>query len=589
MNPRSASAVAIALSSLSPALGLELKIQVPAAHAGPELRGRLLVVLASKAEPEPRFQVDGTVGSAQIFGVDVDGVGEDGIVRMVGADGWPLARPQDLPVGQYFAQAVFHRYEVLHPSHGGTLLLPWDRGEGQKWNEAPGNLLSTPVAVSIEPGGSVALTLDLVIAPIAPPADTKYVRHISKRSEALSQFWGRDVTLGAHVLLPEGYDEHPERRYPLLIVHGHYPSDLGSFRPDPPDPNLPCVDSARFGVPCYNRIAQQQEHEAYLRWTAPDFPRFLLVEIQHPTPYYDDSYAVNSANNGPYGDALTYDFIPFLEREFRGFAAPWARFLTGGSTGGWEALAAQILYPEQYNGAFAACPDPIDFRAHTTVNLEQHTNAYRIEGPFTSHLRPGQRDEYGWTNATVEGLNLYERALGSRGRSGEQFDAWQAVYSPRGADGYPQPIWDKTTGTIDSEVAAFWREHYDLRRIVVRDWSKIGASLRGKLHVFAGDMDDWYLDKAVVLFQQAVEALADPPAEAEFVYGNRARHCFNGDLANPIWISRFHYASLYVARMRARLLATKPADAELPPNWFPAARDEATLPGADSQKPALTR
>ena len=196
------------------------------------------------------------------------------------------------------------------------------------------------------------------------------------KSDLLSKFWGRDVFLGANVLVPESFDEHPEARYPLMIFHGHFPYTFGGFREEPPDPNLQPDYSERFKINGYNIIQQQEAHDLYKTWISNDFPRFLVIEIQHANPYYDDSYAVNSANLGPYGDAITYELIPFIEKEFWGLGQPWSRFLYGGSTGGWEALAAQVFYPDEYNGCFAACPDPIDFRAYCLVNLYEDKNAY---------------------------------------------------------------------------------------------------------------------------------------------------------------------------------------------------------------------
>ena len=175
--------------------------------------------------------------------------------------------------------------------------------------------------------------------------------------------------LGAHVLLPHGYDTHPDARYPLMIFHGHFPKDFGGFRVETPDQDLEPEYSERFQVEGYNRIVQEHDHQFYKDWTGKDFPRVIVIEIQHANPYYDDSYAVNSANLGPYGDAITYELIPYIEQQFRGIGAGWSRFLYGGSTGGWEALAAQVFYPDEYNGCYAACPDPIDFRAYCLVNI----------------------------------------------------------------------------------------------------------------------------------------------------------------------------------------------------------------------------
>ena len=127
----------------------------------------------------------------------------------------------------------------------------------------------------------------------------------------------------------------------------------------------------------------------------------MIVEIQHAILFYDDSYAVNSANLGPYGDAITYDLVPEIEKRFRGIGKGWARFLYGGSTGGWEALAAQMFYPDEYNGCWAACPDPIDFRAYTVVNIYEHENAYYADSKWKQVPRPGKRNYLGELAATL--------------------------------------------------------------------------------------------------------------------------------------------------------------------------------------------
>jgi hypothetical protein len=216
------------------------------------------------------------------------------------------------------------------------------------------------------------------------------------------------------------------------VYHGHFPSDFGGFRTEPPDPNLKPDYSERFKLAGYNRIQQQEAYDFYKIWTGPDFPRVLAVEIQHPCPFYDDSYAVNSANVGPYGDAIMYELIPEIERRFRGIGQGWARLTYGGSTGGWEALAVQVFYPDAFNGCYAACPDPIDFRAFTVVDVYKDKNAYYQEGDFNKVLRPGKRDYLGHVSATLQDANYYELALGTKSRSGQQWDIWEAIHSAFG-------------------------------------------------------------------------------------------------------------------------------------------------------------
>ena len=369
--------------------------------------------------------------------------------------------------------------------------------------------------------------------------------------------------LGACLLLPEGFDEHPEARYPLIVFHGHFPRTFGGFREIPPDPNLEPDYSERFRLAGYNRIEQEYAYSFFKEWTGPGFPRAIIMEIQHANPYYDDSYAVNSANLGPYGDAIVRELIPYIEKKYRGLGQGWARFLYGGSTGGWEALAAQVFYPDEFNGCFACCPDPIDFRAYTVVNIYEHRNAYFVDSQWKRTPRPGLRNYLGEVSATLEETNLRELALATHGRSGDQWDIWQAVFGPVGADGYPQPIWDKLTGEIDRKVAGYWKENFDLVHILERDWKTLGPKLQGKISIYVGDMDNYYLNNAVYLAEAFLEGTKDPYYGGDIDYGDRAEHCWNGDHDRPNAISRLRYHQMYLPRIVDRIEATAPKGADL--------------------------
>jgi hypothetical protein len=379
----------------------------------------------------------------------------------------------------------------------------------------------------------------------------------------LTKFWGHPMFLGAHVLLPEGFDEHPASRYPLMIYHGHFPADLSGFRTDPPDPNLKPDFSERFQVSGYNRIQEEEAYRFYKLWSGPKFPRFLVVEIQHANPYYDDSYAVDSANLGPYGEAINHELIPYIEKQFRGIGQGWARFLYGGSTGGWESLATQIFYPDDYNGTFAACPDPIDFRAYTVIDLYKDKNAFYMQGAHKQIPRPGMRNYLGHTTILLEDMNDHELAIGTHGRSGDQLDIWQAVYGPAGEDGYPKPIWDKLTGVIDPQVASYWKEHYDLGYILRRDWPTLGPKLRGKIHIYCGSGDNYFLNDAVYLVEDFLKSTTNPPYEGEVKYGDRAEHCWNGDPTQPNQISRLRYNEMYLPKILDRIQKSAPPGADV--------------------------
>ena len=272
---------------------------------------------------------------------------------------------------------------------------------------------------------------------------------------------------------------------------------------------------------------------------------------------------MNSANLGPYGDAINEELIPYIERTFRGLGQGWARFMYGGSTGGWEALGVQVLYPDFYNGCFAACPDPIDFRQYTVIDIYNDRNAFFAEGPWRKIPRPGHRNYLGHVSTTIEAMNRLELVLGEKGRSGGQWDIWQAVYSPVGVDGYPKPIFDKRTGVIDRDVANYWREHYDIGHILKRDWATIGPKLRGKIHIYVGEADNYYLNNAVYLVEDFLKSTKTPPYEGVVDYEPRAEHCWNGDHTQPNAISRLRYAQLFAPKIVARILATAPPGADV--------------------------
>ncbi len=530
------------------------------------LDGRLLLMLSTNNEEEPRFQIGVGLKDQLIYGMNVDGLTPNkSITFNEDVFGFPIASLKDIAPGDYYVQGLLHVYETFKLSTGQTVKLPMDNGEGQQWNKSPGNLYSKPTKITVTKKGieNVSIVLDQVIPKIEEPADTEWIKHIKIKSEKLSKFWGRDTYLGAHVLLPKGFHEHPEAKYPLMVFHGHFPSNFDGFRTTPPDKDLEPEYSERFHVEGYNVFQQQEAYDFYKRWNEPDFPRFLIIEIQHPTPYYDDSYAVNSASQGPYGDAITHELIPYIEEQFRGQGEGWARFLYGGSTGGWEALAVQVKYPDEYNGCFAACPDPIDFENYCLTNIYEDKNAYYYESDHKKLEVPSRRNYLGDITATLREENHLELVLGDKSRSGQQWDIWEATYSPQGEDGYPARIWDKKTGNINPEIAAYWKENYDLKHILERDWDKLGDKLKGKIHIYCGDMDNYYLNNAVYSMEQFLENTTDPYYDGEVKYGDRAEHCWNGDPDHPNHVTRLRYNSMYVSKIMKRISESAPKGADL--------------------------
>jgi len=545
---------------------VNIQISYPTAHDNQALDGRLIFLISKQIDTEPRFQLRDDSKTCQGFGMDVlDWKPNKPLQFDPKAFGYPIRSFDKLPSGEFFVQVVFHKYETFNRADGHVVKLPMDRGEGQQWNKAPGNLYSTPKKITISNGQfpSLTLALDKKIPPIPQPKDTKYVKHIKIKSKLLSDFWGRDMYLGAHVLLPEGWETHPNVKYPLAIMHGHFPNDFGGFRTTPPDSSLKPEYSERFNVEGYNLIVQQEAHDFYKAWTGPNFPRVIAIKIQHPTPYYDDSYAVNSAAQGPYGDAITYELIPYIEKQFRGIGEGWSRFVYGGSTGGWESLAVQVKYPKEYGMCFAACPDPIDFRAYCLVNIYKDKNAYYQKGTFRKTLVAGHRDYLGNVDASLRDMNYRELVLGTKGRSGQQWDIWEATYSPIDKEGYPKRIWDRITGEIDKEVANHWKENYDLAYILKRDWPKHGKDWKNKIHLYCGDMDNYYLNNAVYLAEEILSETTAPYYNGAVDYGDRAEHCWNGDHDNGNHISRLRYHRMFIKKYVDKVQKVAPKGADL--------------------------
>ena len=526
------------------------------------LDGRVLLMLSTVASPEPRQAINEGLSTQQIFGADV-AAARSGVID--GATlGYPRETLADVPAGDYYIQAVLNIYETFHRSDGRTLKLPMDQGEGQHWNRKPGNLYSEPVKVHFDPasGAAVKVSLTKTIPAIEPPADTKFVKHVRLQSKLLSAFWGRPMYLGAIVLLPDGFDAHPDAHYPVLYYQGHFQQTFTAFRETPQTGGRGGGRGGRGG----RGDGIDYPYKLYQDWTSGRLPRMIIVITQDANPFYDDSYAVNSANVGPYGDALTQELYPYVEKQFRGIGAPWARAVYGGSTGGWRALALQVLCPDFFNGAWVFCPDPIDFNAYAMVNLYKDDNAFFAKSQWKRVAIPMMRDGSGTITSDMDDALRLELVLGTRGRSAEQFDIWQAVYSPVGEDGYPALIIDPRTGAIDHKVAAYWKEHYDLDYIMQRDWKTLGPKLIGKLHFAVGELDTYYLERAVHLTQQFLDSTREPGkgpyADATFDFGPGRPHGYSGDIFLPASVASGTMHQRMMPVMRDHMLKTAPAGAD---------------------------
>jgi hypothetical protein len=427
--------------------------------------------------------------------------------------GYPLASLNDLPAGDYLIQAVLNVYTECRRSDGRTIWVHFDRSSGSPFNVSPGNLYSDPQKIRLDPAADLAvlLTLSHALPEIKLPADTEWLRHIWILSPLLSKFWGRPIYFGATALLPKGYKDHPKTFYPAVYVFEH--GVPFGFNPDPKSHERAEAGARSAGL--------ETGYEFFESWNSDGFPRFVAVTFHQPTPYFPSSYSVNSANCGPYGDALLKELIPYLEKKFRIIPKPYARLVEGASTGGWEALSLQLRHPETFGGAWVFNPDPIDFRRYQLVNIYEDENAFTFPAhEWRTAERPFRRTTEGQALDTVRSMSLFEDVLGSRGRSGYQLMGWEAVYGPVGPDGYPLPLWDKRTGKIDRAVADSMRDQgFDLREYASRNWAALGPKLGGKLNFFAGEMDNFYLNLAVYLFEDFLRSTAAPEFPLRFEYG----------------------------------------------------------------------
>ncbi len=493
--------------------------------------GRAYVILTRDTAGEPRGQVG--IRGVPFWGREVRGLAGGGSVTLTpGADGvigYPLEDLSELPPGEYMAQAFLNVFTTFRRSDGHTLEMHLNSGAGQSPWRAPGNAMSEPTPVRMdESGGTISLTLSTVVPPTHPvpeggslqqgnPTDRgELVRFRKIRSQVLSEFWGRDMYIGANILLPSDYHENPDKRYPVLYLTGHFPGDRAPFGYTDAEPG---EDAGRGR----GRYAGFSEF-----WRSNQSPDLILVSVRDANPYYDTGHSVNSANVGPYGDAFIRELIPALEEEFRMIPRGWARVLAGGSTGGWEALAVQIFNPETFGGTWGWCPDPVDFHYYQIVNVYEDENAYTRGSEWVTVERPNNRRTDGSIVSTIRQEMYYERAVGPNGRSGGQWAIWEALFSPVGPDGYAAPIWDRVTGKIDPEVAEYWRENWDLTHHLVENWEEIGPDLAGKIHVTVGDMDSYYLNNAVELMEAAMDSLEGFPPRASFQYGRKKPHCWIG-------------------------------------------------------------
>jgi putative esterase len=491
---------AVRLGAQPPARGLRVEISFTGAARPEPVTGMVYLAISKDNQTPPIQQTDPE--GVPLFSTFVQDLKPGAPVSITRESrGHPVASLADIPAGEYWVQPFVNVYTRFPRADGHTVWLHMDQWEGQKWQRSPGNLYGDPVKMRLDPAAAapISLVADKVIPPIKVPADTDMVKRIKIQSQVLTKWWGQPIFLGATILLPKDYDKHPDVHYPVNYIQGHF----------------------SLGAPGgYGRGGDFDK-----LWLADDTPRFIYVTLQHPSPYYDDSYAVNSENNGPYGEAIMQELLPAIETQFRVIRQPWARMLSGGSTGGWIALAHQVFYPDFYGGAFGSCPDAVDFNYHQIVNIYKDPNAYFVDHGWMRVDRPTERRPDGNIVSMMKDENRYELTVGDKSRSGGQWDIWEATYSPVGKDGYPVRLWDKQTGVIDHAVAEKWKK-YDLLDVLKTNWATLGPKVGHKLNVYVGDMDSYYLNDAVENLYAFLQKAENPKWTGEVVFQRRAPHCW---------------------------------------------------------------
>jgi len=383
-----------------------------------------------------------------IFAGNYDQWKADEILKIDAGSGLIRTGPYNLgevPEGEYKIQVLWAQEE-----------------EGSRINSA-GNLYSKVQSININTGREIEIRLDGEI-PALELADHKYVKLVDIMSDTLSSWWKKPVQLKASVLLPSGYFENPEKRYPVRY------------------------NVAGYGGR-YNRVNHQvRENSQFSRWWfSGEAPQVINVFLDGEGPY-GDPYQVDSENNGPYGYALIHELIPYIEDRYRGIGTAESRFVDGCSTGGWVSLALQIYYPDYFNGAFSYSPDAVEFENYQTINIYRDKNAFYNEW---GNPRPVARDITGDPIILMQQFIQLENAQGSSDtylNSGQQIGSHTAVYSPKAENGLPTPLFDPITGEIDSEVAEKWKK-YDLKIYLKENWKEIGPLLQGKIWIWMGDMD----------------------------------------------------------------------------------------------------
>jgi len=447
--------------------------------------GRLLIYITEMDEIEPR---NSSVFSDNefIFGKNIKNWDKNETKHFNGNEDWEKTANwnfNSVPHGDYNIQLVWSQ-----------------NGNSESQINSPGNLYSESVKINTTVKQEITISLSKII-PERKLIEHNLVELFSFQSDTLSKWWDRPMNIKASVLLPSGYSNNPNENYPIRY------------------------NVAGYGGR-YTRVNRLVNNEEFISWwTSEEAPQIITVFLDGEGPF-GDSYQLNSDNSGPYGEMLINELIPKIEKQFRVIGSSKTRFVDGCSTGSWVSLALQLFYPEVFNGCWSYSPDPVSFNKMQLVNIYEDKNAFYNNRMY---LRPSMRDINGDPQFSIKEEIYYENVEGVSNTyttSGGQWSAWNALYSPKGIDGLPMPIFDPVNGTIDKQIAEHWKKH-DLLLYTKANWAELGPKVNGKIHVWMGDMDNFYLNNAMRDFDNYLKSTTNPKSDAQIEFSPMKEHCQN--------------------------------------------------------------
>lgn len=447
-------------------------------------KGRLVVFFSTNGEREPVFQ--GTFSAGRNgFAKNISNWDFSSKTTLSGDNTFAASdfTLNSIPEGKWFVQAVYSISE--NPNL-----------------RAAGNLYSEVLEIDIHKNQELKLELFKVIEarPGSEPTDSKMVKYVTLESRLLSDFWGKKMNTEASILLPKNFRKNGSKKYPVRINIGGYSSS-------------------------WTRASRLESNKEFMDWwLSDDAPEMVQVFLNGANGPFGDPYYLDSENSGPYGSALTQELIPYIEEEFNCIGTPEYRFLDGCSTGGWVSFALQVFYPDYFNGAWSFSADPVDFHHMQLANMYEHKNAfYNQHGYLTPSIRSKTGQPRLSIKAEVSGENLtsFENTYTT---SGGQWGGWNALYSPKGKDGLPIAAFDPITGEIDGEAVEHWKK-YDLLQILKNNWEELGPKLQGKLWIWMGDMDQFYLNNAMREMEKFLQNTTNPKSDAEMHFEPLKGHC----------------------------------------------------------------